>query len=103
MDILLFCFDSLYLNQNSFCHVRTVTVLPGLNHYSEADKSHMLSCAIAAYICDRYQIIWGSAQVDFMFGSKRLGLKKGNELLRIYCSIEVPSVSHALLSASLIY
>ena len=51
-----------------------------LNFVSERDpdkivQTHMLSWAFADHTCHKYQqglykLIWGSAQVDFMLGSK---------------------------------
>ena len=73
---------------------------PCLNFVSERDpdeivQTHMLSWAFADHICHKfqqalYQVIWGSAQVDFMLGSELCSRKEHTHRL-----IELPSVSHA--------
>ena len=73
-----------------------------LNFGSERDpdeivQTHMLSWAFADHICHKfqqglYQVIWGSAQVDFMLGSELCSRKEHTHRL-----IELPSVSHAAL------
>ena len=71
-----------------------------LNFVSEWDpddivQTHMLSWAFADHICHKYQqglyqLIWGSAQVDFMLGSELCSRKEQRHRM-----IEVPSMSHA--------
>ena len=71
-----------------------------LNFVSERDpdeivQTHMLSWAFADHICHKYQqrlyqLIWCSAQVDFMLGSDLCSRKEHKHRM-----IEVPSVSHA--------
>ena len=71
-----------------------------LNFVSERDpdeivQTHMLSRAFADHICHMfqqglYQLIWGSAQVDFILGSELCSIKEHTHKM-----IEVPSVSHA--------
>ena len=70
-----------------------------LNFVSERDpdeivQTHMLSLAFANGICHKYQqglyqLIWGSAPVDFMLGSELCSRKEHTHRI-----IEVPSVSH---------
>ena len=67
-----------------------------LNFFSERDpdeivQTHMLSWAFADHICHKfqqglYQLIWGSAQVDFMLGSELCSRKEHTHRL-----IELPS------------
>ena len=71
-----------------------------LNVVSERDpdeivQTHMLSWAFADHICHMfqqgfYQLIWGSAQVDFMLGSELCSRKEHTHRM-----IEVPSMSYA--------
>ena len=61
----------------------------------EIVQTDMLSWAFADHICHKfqqglYQLIWGSAQVDFMLGSELCSRKKHTHRM-----IEVPPVSHA--------
>ena len=73
-----------------------------LNFVSERDpdeivQTHMLSGAFADHICHKYQqglyqLIWVSAQVDFMLGSESELCSRKEHTHRM---IEVPSVSHA--------
>ena len=74
--------------------------LSTLNFVSEQDpdeivQTHMLSWAFADHICHKYQqglyqLIWGSAEVDFILGSELCSRKEHRHRM-----IEVLSMSHA--------